>query len=196
MELKYLLSPDETDRVVARLRASGFPATDGLIRTTYLDRPDGRLSRQAGEPRNVKLRIREYGPAPRWLWVDVKERDGQVSSKCRFRLDPRLLDRFLDGDEVDDSQAFRRARQVAGGPLVPVGSVTYRRLAVEGGDPLARVTIDREIVYVVGETPVLEERASILELKYGGGACWFQPEAEPVEYSKFKVLTCGLTLKA
>lgn len=214
VELKYLLWPDEADAVLARLQeaTARFPSTDGLIRTVYLDRPDGRLTRTAGERRNVKLRIRDYftpegGSASPSLWVDVKERDGRHSSKQRFRLDRRLLGAFLEGDldegAVDDVEAFRRVREVAGGPLVPVGAVGYRRLAVEGGDPVARVTFDREISYHVGPldlrlvggtwdglgTPALEERASILELKYGGGATWFEPDADPVEYSKFNVLS-------
>lgn len=221
VELKYLLWPGETEAVLSRLRAARsdprFRSTDGLVRTVYLDRPDGRLTRAACERplRNVKLRIRDYftpdgGSASPTLWVDVKERDGRLSTKSRFRLDRRLLARFLDGRLDDDDvpedglEAFRRVRDVAGaGPLVPIGAVGYRRLAVEGGDPVARVTFDREVSYHAGPLdlelvggawdglgpPALGERVSILELKYGGGTPWFVPDVEPVEYSKFNVLS-------
>jgi hypothetical protein len=236
IELKYLLWPHESEAVLSRMRSAlrdpRVRSTDGLIRTVYLDRPDGLLTRTASARplRCVKLRVREYftpegESASPSLWIEVKERDGRLSAKRRFRLDRHLAGALLEGALDEEAVlgcqdawadpgpavgAWRRLREVSGaGALFPVGAVVYRRLAVERGDPVTRITLDREISYHVDHLdreapeweplgpPALREKASILEVKYRGGgpAAWCGPvpgEAGPVEYSKFGVLSALL----
>lgn len=237
IELKYLLWDDEVDALRAALRPlpsdPRFRRDEGRIATVYVDRADGFLARQAVDSPgwNLKLRLREYFtpeglPSSPFLWVEIKERAGTTSWKSRFQLHKRLVSRFLRG-ELDEGLvltcqgagvpagkvlgAISRIRDFAsGGELVPVGAVTYRRLAIEGGDPLARLSLDEDIAYHLGPLPLddsnpmlppgalgpaaLEERAAVAELKYRGRSIpgWCAPglaDARASEYSKFQILS-------
>jgi hypothetical protein len=230
VELKYLLLEGEAEDLRSRLEgALGDPAfrkEDGWIATVYLDRPDGSLAREAlRNPReSLKLRLREYFtprgvPLSPFVWIEIKERQGWASRKSRFQIPRRSVEPFLGG-ELDPGEvlscrtrprraleAARRLREIAGGPLVPMGAVRYRRLAVEGGSPRARLTIDREVAYhpgpvglyacggelEVGAPAATEESGGIAELKYAGerppGWCERAlAEHRPSDYSKFLVL--------
>jgi SPX domain protein involved in polyphosphate accumulation len=218
VEIKHLLSPSAAPDVHRRLRAAD-PGTDakrisGRVVTTYLDLPDRRLTRAVLDhpEENLKLRIREYlseqgTPVSPFVWVEMKEREGEISRKSRFRLHKRLLAKFLDGgvdlgevltcqsdpfDVGDVVQAVQEIHMVAEGPLSPIGTVRYRRDSIQGGDPAARVTLDEEITYFVG-TASWTEGSAVVEVKHSGERppSWCRAVVGPgraSEYSKFLVL--------
>src|SRR5688500_16468954 len=103
-ELKYLLPPEQTREIRALLTAEppdGFRRIGGWVTTVYFDLPDRRLVRAALEQpeENLKLRLREYfddegAPCSRFVWFEIKERQGSASRKSRFRLHKRMVDRF------------------------------------------------------------------------------------------------------
>jgi hypothetical protein len=231
VELKYVALPDEVDGILADLRAlaaqPGFRVDQAWITTVYFDLPDGRLARRtlAGGPRTVKVRMREYLPPQgsresSSVFIEVKVRDGSTSRKARFPLEKARVAPFFRGQGDPDlaldgsdflAEGVRRVRRIAGGgPLLAVGAASYRRLAVEGGHPRARITLDRQISYHLGsfdlyeESPALDRQAlgppavedagGIAELKFRG------PEPPPwgerllrslpaVEFSKFLALS-------
>jgi hypothetical protein len=236
VELKYLLGPEEARRLTSRLgpafRRPGFRAERGWVTTVYLDRPDGELARTAlrRPSESVKLRLREYFtpdelPLWPWVWIEIKERLGVASRKSRLRLPNRWVGPFLRGEPLEErwileappgdsdpgalSQAVRRFREVARGPVTAVGAVRYRRLALEGGTPRTRLTLDEEITYHLdplnlGEgggsidrdslgAPTVGEDGAILEVKHpdAGPSRWCLSAVggrRPVEYSKFRTL--------
>lgn len=118
-------------------------------------------------------------------------------------------ERFVESDRV--LRAARAVRKVAGpAPLAVSGSVSYLRTTLEGGWPEVRVTLDHEISYhlrpisVDGARtslrrralgpPALEEADSVVELKYRRARAprWCGTRlsvAEPVDYSKFRVVS-------
>lgn len=118
-------------------------------------------------------------------------------------------ERFVEADRV--VQAARAVRKAAGpGPLTVSGAVSFLRTTFEGGTPEARVTVDDGITYHLRPfcldgprtsfkrralgPPALEETDSVVEVKHRGSRL---PEwcvrrlavADPVEYSKFRVLS-------
>jgi hypothetical protein len=230
VEEKYVLLGGEVDDLRSRLEGPlGHPAfrkEEGWIATVYLDRPDGALGRAAlSSPwENLKLRLRAYftpqgtGLSP-LVWIEIKERRGPETRKCRFQIHRRWLVPFLEGgldlgeilscgtrpgDPGTLVEAAGRLREVASGPLVAMGAVRYRRLALEGGSPRARLTIDQEVRYHLGpdtelrlEAPgpaALEEEGAVVEVKYQGARppAWCERGVEPfspVAYSKFAVLS-------
>jgi hypothetical protein len=158
VELKYLLPPHEAEPILSEvcrsLAAPGCRTEESRITTIYFDRPDGALAARAlsGCPRSVKVRLRRYappdgGPPSRLVFVEVKERDGSVSRKARFPLHGDEVAPFFRGDlRAGPLEGMERVRRIArDGLLVPVGAACYRRTAVEGGRPQARLTIDREL---------------------------------------------------
>jgi hypothetical protein len=227
IELKYLIAGDLLDAFLRGVSAAAsspfFRIEESRITTVYLDRPDGRLARGAlsGSPRSVRLRLREYlpsegaGSSPH-VWVEVKRLEGTTSRKIRFPLSKKLLSPFLRG-YVDArmherfGEGLRRVREITGGgPLVAVGAVSCRRRAVEGGNPRARFTLDREVSYHVGDfglaegrgapdrdalgPPAVTDAGAIAELKFRGRRLppsWgpFLRRFPPVEFSKFRVLS-------
>lgn len=228
-ELKFILPGEETDAIIARVTPSG--AQTGRITTVYFDRPDGLLARGALRfpEANLKIRLREYltgdgRPCSPFVWIEIKEREGRISLKSRFQLHKRLVASFLrdevelgiiltcQGPSVEPQEAIdavNRIREVAGGPLVPAGAVSYRRTALQSSAPQARLTIDRDIAYHLA-TPDLYQRHPVLDRAALGPVAWREPSgivelkfrgsepprwcaaplrgAEPQEYSKFLVL--------
>jgi hypothetical protein len=237
IERKYVLRDGEIDQVRSALRPllsdPRFRRDQGWITSVYFDRPDGFLTRNAlsNPGRNLKVRLREYFtseglPDSTFVWIELKDRDGSMSRKNRFQLHKRLVAQFLRGtldegvvltcqgrvsDPAKVVEAVRRIREVAEeGELVPVGAVSCRRAAIEGGEPLARITMDEDVTYHLAPValydsipsldreslgPVaLHEPASIVELKFRGSSppAWSQKvlgKAAPVDYSKFRVLS-------
>lgn len=226
VELKYALLPEEAGELLGRLdgdrELAGSGRRDGRVTTVYLDRPDGAFrSRARRSPTaNLKLRLREYldPETSRFVWIEVKERDGQSSRKRRFRLHRRLIDAFLSGtldvatvltcqgpglSVAETVEAFERIAGVSGGPLVVVGAVRYRRRSFD--TPEARLTLDQEIAYHRGPLdsggaslrcgPALwEEPAVVIEVKHRAGrpprwAPRLLGRFVPAEYSKFLTLT-------
>jgi hypothetical protein len=235
VELKYLLLPEEAREVRRLLQAlssrPGFKEDYGWVTTVYLDRPDGSLARRAlGSPwKSLKIRLREYftpegAPLSPFVFLEVKERAGPASRKSRVRVHKRRVASILRGgphlEELPDGppapgergslrEVLARVREAGAGPLRPMGAARYRRLALEGGWPRARLTLDQEITYHPAplglyEThaalgpgalgpPAIEEETGVLELKQAGTrpAAWCAEtvgERWPAEYSKFRVL--------
>jgi len=234
-ELKYLFRSEEAGGLLRKLANAledpSFRKEHHRITTVYLDRPDGSLARAAlADPNaSLKLRVRAYHPpeivrlSP-WVWVEIKERRGRTSRKSRFRLHKRWLTALQRGDLHPEmalagpdagglcggaAEAVLRLREIARGPLVALGATRYRRLALEGGTPLARLTIDQEVSYyrnplnlhpdpgalhgrVLGP-PSLAHEGAIVEVKVRGAAPprWCEAALggrEPREYSKFVAL--------
>jgi hypothetical protein len=185
-ELKYLLPPDQTREIRARLTAEppdGFRRIGGWVTTVYFDLPDRRLVRAALEQpeENLKLRLREYfddegAPCSRFVWFEIKERQGSSSRKSRFRLHKRMVDRFLRGecdlasiltcqgsasDVSGVCETVQRIHDLAGDSWVPFGAVRYRRCSIEGGSPAGRLTLDDRISYHLGPLALYESHESL-----------------------------------
>jgi len=176
IELKYLLPAGKTREFRAHLTAEtsnpGFRRIHGWVTTVYFDLPDRRLARAALErpEENLKVRMREYfdeegTPCSRFVWFEIKERQGAASRKSRFRLHKRLVARFLKGEAdlaailtcqgsgSDPSGVFetvQRIHDLAGDTWMPFGAVRYRRCSIEGGTPAGRLTLDDRISYHLG----------------------------------------------
>jgi hypothetical protein len=236
VELKYLLLPDEVEDFLLDLRPAradlSFRVEHALVTTVYFDRPEGTLARRAlsGRGRAVKIRLREYlppegGAGSPLVWIEVKEREGVTSWKTRFPLPKELVAPFFRGHveavripdgpgaggaEERGVRGVRRIRALArGGPLVAVGATCYRRLAIEGGHPRARLTVDQEVTFHVGALdlyegrstldraalgpPAVEHAGAVAEIKVRGLLLpdWCdraRRDRRPVEFSKFLTL--------
>lgn len=233
VELKYALAPEEAEALTGRLKTAhgdpNFRTERGWVTTVYLDRPDGALARAALKSPSecVKVRLRAYfspegEPRSDSLWVELKERSGVVSRKTRFELpklwvEPYLGNRLPTGrilacqsprlNPASVGRAIDRIREIAGGPLLPMGASRYLRLAIEGGMPCGRLTLDRHLSYHLGPFDLggsglpedalgpaaVEDFGGLVELKYRGGGPprWCARALQghrPVEYSKFLTL--------
>jgi hypothetical protein len=207
-ELKYLLPAEQTRQARAILTAEppeGFRRIGGWVTTVYFDLPDRRLARAAMErpEENLKLRLREYfddegAPCSRFVWFEIKERQGSASRKSRFRLHKRLVDGFLRGecdlasvltcqgsgqDVSGVCETVQRIHDLGDG-WAPFGAVRYRRCSIEGGSPVGRLTLDDRISYHVGPLALFEshgaldrralgsvageEASGVMEAKHGG----------------------------
>jgi hypothetical protein len=182
IELKYLLPAAQTRELRTLITAQpADPALrriGGWVTTVYFDLPDRRLARAALErpEENLKLRMREYfddegASCSRFVWFEIKERQGAASRKSRFRLHKRLVGRFLRG-EVDIATILtcqgedadltgvcatvQRIHELAGESWTPFGAVRYRRCSLEGGTPAGRLTLDDRISYHLGPIPLYE----------------------------------------
>lgn len=232
VELKHVFPAGKGEELRARIRATrpGFAGRRlaGWVTTVYFDLPDRRFTRAALErpESNLKVRLREYFseddvPCSPFVWLEVKERDGARSSKLRFQLHKRMIGGFLEG-ELDLAavltcqegspdlsrvvEAVQKLHELGQGTLAPVGAVRYLRCSLQGGEPPARLTLDRHVRYHVGplalyEThdalnaaalgaPTWSDGAAVLEVKHAGAAppAWCRSvvgDAPPAEYSKF-----------
>lgn len=232
VEIKHVFPGGKGEELRARLRALRPPFAErrvgGWVTTVYFDLPDRRFTRAALErpETNLKIRLREYFsdedlPCSPFVWLEIKERDGTRSAKSRFQLHKRMVAGFLEG-ELDLAavltcqeaapdlskvvEAVRRLHDLARGTLVPVGAVRYLRASLQGGEPAARLTLDRHISYVVGPValydvherldaealgaPTWTDGAAVMEVKHAGEAppAWCRSalgDAPPSDYSKF-----------
>jgi hypothetical protein len=229
VELKYLALEDEVEDLLRQ--AGRFPEDPAFrteqtrVTTVYFDLPDRILARRALERsrRALKVRLREYGPPSPFAWIEVKERNGWLSRKTRFPLAKGLVAPFFRGElEEKDllegaadrerlAEGLRQVRDVArGGPLLASGAACYRRLAIEGGHPYARLTIDLGISYHLGPLDLYEgisdldrpalgpaallEPGAVVEIKYRGGEPprWCRRvvgDLPAVDFSKFLTLS-------
>ena len=234
-ETKHVFPAGKGEELRARLQAlrpgAAERRTAGWVTTVYFDLPDRRYAREAlARPEaNLKIRLREYfteqeHPCSPFVWLEIKEREGALSRKSRFQLHKRMVGGFLEGEldlaavltcqekgaDLDRVvEAVQRLHQLAGSPLAPLGAVRYRRCSVQGGDPGARVTLDRDITFHAGPAGLYEEHAAlnaealgaplwidgaaVLEIKHQGPTppAWCRPVAggaAPAEYSKFLLL--------
>lgn len=187
IELKYLLPAGRTRELRTCLTststAPGFRRIGGWVTTVYFDLPDRRLARAALERpgENLKLRLREYfddrgAPCSRFVWFEIKERQGDASRKNRFRLHKRLVARFLKGEvdlasiltcqgnASDPSNVFetvQRIHDLAGESWGAIGAVRYRRCSIEGGTPAGRVTLDDRISYHLAPLSLYETHEAL-----------------------------------
>lgn len=189
-ELKYLVPKArlaELTRDVAKhlpahlLRAWGDsspPLSDQAVTTVYFDTAEHDLFRAAsGTERNIKLRVREYdaihpemralaaregGGYDEIVWLELKRRDGDETSKRRVAIPKPDVQTFLESgvrsaamdviarempntDEVlQELHAFVRD---FGKPLRPACVVNYVRCAWQALDGSVRVTIDRDVAF-------------------------------------------------
>jgi hypothetical protein len=227
IELKYLLSPAATRELRAVLTAEPEPTfrrIGGWVTTVYFDLPDRRLARAAMErpEDNLKLRLREYfddngAPCSRFVWIEIKERQGSSSRKSRFRLHKRMVPSFFRGeadltsiltcqntgsDPTNVCETVQRIHELAGDAWMPFGAVRYRRCSIEGGAPAGRLTLDDHISYHLGPIALDgalgaaggEEPSGVLEVKHAGDSApeWCRRLVgfrNPAEYSKFLMLS-------
>lgn len=232
VELKHVFPAGKGEELRARMRAlrPAFAArrVGGWVTTVYFDLPDRRFTRAALEcpETNLKIRLREYFsdddlPCSPFVWLEIKERDGSRSNKSRFQLHKRMVGGFLEGeldlaavltcqegapDLAKVMESVQRLHDLARGTLAPVGAVRYQRCSLQGGDPAARLTLDRGIAYHVGPVslydahdaldaaslgaPSWSDGAAVVEVKHGGEAppAWcrsFVGEQPASDYSKF-----------
>ena len=186
IELKYLLPAADARglrTVLAAEPGPDFRRIGGWVTTVYFDLPDRRLARAALErpEENLKLRLREYfddegAPCSRFVWFEIKERQGSTSRKSRFRLHKRLVGRFLRGeadltsiltcqnagsDPSNVCETVQRIHDLAGDTWIPFGAVRYRRSSIEGGTPAGRLTLDDRISYHLGPIPLYDAHGAL-----------------------------------
>ncbi len=237
VELKYLLGSDEInpflDSLGQALHDPSIRRDEWRITTVYLDRKDRSFARAglSRPDRRTEIRLREFfrpegATLSPLVWVETKQRNGRSARIRRFQLHRRLVRSLLRGNlgegEILDCQerfverdrareAVREVRSVAGpGPFMITGATTCLRTALEGGSPVARLTLDREIRYHLDPArvggpesslepgslgrPALVERAGIVEMKYRGGRrpSWCDRRLGlqgPRNYSKYLILS-------
>lgn len=175
-ERKFTIAPDRVQAFAAAMDArlerhrfvgegaNRLPGAHHFITTIYLDTEDRDVYRAAaGAKRNLKLRAREYydlqpsltpvvtdlGDLVRYqpvLWLELKGRDGDVTSKTRVVLPKPQVRGFLAGraPEVGGAEAAAVLRACRGfaSPLGASCLVNYRRLAWESPAQDVRVTLD------------------------------------------------------
>jgi VTC domain-containing protein len=166
--------------------ANGLPGPHHFVTTIYFDTPSRLLFRTAVKDfeHNVKIRAKEYydlhpslaelatDPTQivryqRWLWFELKRREGTHTSKRRFRLRKHEVPAFFTygkrtpdsivppvlGDEplpagfdeeLDEIVAFCRS---LGEPLAAACLVNYRRVSWQSADADLRVTIDLGLTF-------------------------------------------------
>ncbi|HEY6725530.1 MAG TPA: VTC domain-containing protein, partial [Polyangiaceae bacterium] len=127
---------------------------------------------------NLKLRLREYSevqepssalvteptvlpPPEPWLWLELKQREGSITSKRRIRVArANAACRFVRGRAVEAlSRAQEQGQEQRGikalllqlkeadEPLEPSVLVSYRRQSFQADEGQLRVTIDRDVAY-------------------------------------------------
>lgn len=161
------------------------PPTGARITTVYFDTPGGAILGAARtEGRSIKVRVKEYelrGDSNE-VWLELKLREGERTGKLRTGISRgRVLDAVGGAGPGKGSvfDALARLRAALDGPLVPVCTVSYRRLAWETDDERIRVTIDTAIRFAgppsrawdeaplaqLAPPPVGEFAGGLLELK-------------------------------
>jgi VTC domain-containing protein len=196
IERKYLLPREQLFEQISRMPHAG--AEGYSMATVYLDRRDGALSwRALATPRDcTKLRIRVYGKADPYAWVELKTRFQSWTEKCRFAVlrsgwtrlltedpDPALLARPCPclSCVAESKSAFHQFRTIAREGLVALGAVAAKRQSFQFKDVALRMTLDLDLTYhrppgsgnldasspALGE-PIHAEPNLILEVKHSG----------------------------
>jgi hypothetical protein len=166
--------------------ANGLPDPHHYVTTIYFDTPSRSLFRTAMSDfeHNVKIRAKEYydlhpslaelatDPTEivryqKWLWFELKRRDGTHTSKRRFRLRKHEVPAFFTqgtrtpdsvhpprfGDEPvaagldDELQEIVDYCQSLNEPLSAACLVNYRRLSWQSADSHLRVTVDLGLTF-------------------------------------------------
>lgn len=188
-ELKYLLSPQQKQRVLEAMEDFMEPDRYGrtTIRNLYFDTDNYRLIRRSlDKPAyKEKLRLRSYGPAgpDSAVFVELKKKYEEVVYKRRVSLPQRQAMDWLLGQEKCplDTQIAREVNYFLDfyQTLRPAVFLSYERqafFAKDGSD--FRVTFDENILCrqesvsleaPVYGTPILPEGKCLMEIKCSGG---------------------------
>jgi hypothetical protein len=166
--------------------ANGLPGPHHYVTTIYFDTPSRLLFRTAVNDfeHNVKIRAKEYydlhpslaelatDPTQivryqRWLWFELKRRDGSHTSKRRFRLRKHEVPAFFTygqrtpdsiappplGDEPVSAASDAALEEIVAycqsldEPLEASCLVNYRRLSWQSADAHLRVTVDLGLMF-------------------------------------------------
>ena len=186
-EIKYLLTRERKERIVAAMAAYMAPDSYGrsTIRNVYFDTSDYRLIRRSMEKPvyKEKLRLRSYQQAESGhpVFVEVKKKYKGIVYKRRLALPLQQAEAWLCGGPPpgEDSQIRREIDHFLRfyGSLRPTVFLSYEREAWLGADDF-RVTFDENILCrrsalslaePVGGTSLLAEGTVLMELKCAGG---------------------------
>lgn len=183
-EMKYLLSPEQTDFLKEKLEGHMKVDSFGLtsIASLYYDTPDYRLIRTSIEKPlfKEKIRLRSYGQATEEspVFLELKRKAYGIVYKRRVKSTIPLVKKFFDceGDICAGGQinreitAFRDYYRV----LVPSCMIIYDRVAYFEPDGDLRLTIDHRPRYRYDDldltrpldgNPLMDEGCTILEIK-------------------------------
>ena len=205
-EFKLMLGMDEALRLCTRLSSSlgGVLSPPTSITSVYFDKPGLPLAaRSLSTPQDcLKVRTKEYSPdlgdsGQERVVLEVKRERNGVTQKRRVWVPRAQLGQALRG-------GARLLPLIAGGSLMPVLAVTYRRLVYQCSQAW-RVTVDRDIGFhtvtadlALGERTLSAERLGdplamdgrvVVEVKHMGAELpdWLaalNPGRKPA-YSKF-----------
>ena len=157
VEMKYLLTPRQTDFLRDRLRGHMEPDQYGKtsIASLYYDTPSFQLIRASIEkpPFKEKIRLRSYGLATNEspVFLELKRKAYGVVYKRRVQTTIPLVDKFFSGEgdicapgQINrEITAFRDTYKT----LVPACLIIYDRTAFFQPDGDLRLTIDENPRY-------------------------------------------------
>jgi hypothetical protein len=175
-ERKYTIPRDRVKRFAAAMDArlgrhrftgegaNGLPGAHHFVTTIYFDTAARDVFHAAnGKDKNLKIRAKEYydlhpsltplATDPRALvrfqprlWLEIKARDGSVTSKTRVALPKREVPAFLAGESIQlvgsDAHEVSRVCRGFSSPLAADCLVHYRRLAWQSTGSDVRITVD------------------------------------------------------
>jgi len=191
--------------------ANGLPGPHHFVTTIYFDTPSRRLFRTAVDDfeHNVKIRAKEYydlHPSlaelatdhlqivryQRWLWFELKRRDGTHTSKRRFRLRKHEVPAFFKygrrtpdsivppppvppplGDEPlaagfdEELEEIVAYCQSLDEPLAAACLVNYRRLSWQSEDAHLRVTVDLGLTFYAPPTDLWTREHALVRSTLG-----------------------------
>ncbi len=177
--------PALTRRIAAQLEphrftgeaANRLPDAQHFVTTIYFDTPSLSyfFAAKNNQQTNVKIRAKEYydlHPAlaelatdpeqilryQPWLWFELKKREGQSTSKRRFRFPKAAAATLFDDngapDTLPEASTERADAEFLIGHVraqservVPSALVNYRRLSFQNPDSTLRVTIDLGLAF-------------------------------------------------
>ena len=190
-EQKYIVSSADRELLLCRLRAAltpdPFAVDNGLyrIRTLYFDDAfDSALfDSVSGAPEREKYRLRMYNSDVSFLRLEKKLKRYCGGQKPYARLTPEESRMLLRGDYAflaEKNEPFLQTVYAAAraGALIPRCVVDYTRAAFCHPVGNVRVTVDSDVRVSrntdaffnepFAGTPVLEDGACILEIKFDG----------------------------
>jgi hypothetical protein len=177
--------PSLTRRIAAKLAphrftgeaANRLPDAQHFVTTIYFDTPSLSyfFAAKTDQQTNIKIRAKEYydlHPAlaelatdpeqilryQPWLWFELKKREGQRTSKRRFRFPKAAAATLFDdahapdtlpegGPERADAEFLIGHVRAQTERVVPSALVNYRRLSFQNSDSTLRVTIDLGLAF-------------------------------------------------
>ncbi len=183
-ELKYILSPEQTEYFKERIKGHMEVDQFGLcsIASLYYDTPNYRLIRTSIEkpPFKEKIRLRSYGLATESspVFLELKRKAYGIVYKRRVQSTIPLVQKFFDGEgdicaggQINrEITTFRDYYQ----NLVPACLIIYDRIAYFQPDGDLRLTIDHnpryrsdklDLTYSMDGISLLPEGYTILEVK-------------------------------